>query len=140
MSDAKAEVEINAAIKDMFDAFEAHDAAGVEGALHEDCTVWDVFVPQLIQGKENRLKYHEADQAQSQARGELTLNVEPAVVSVWGDTGLARYYLHFTYAPPNATSGSVRITSVFRRENGRWLIVHHQEGMVPEGVPPVTES
>ena len=140
MNDSKTEAEITAAIRRMFDAFEAHDAVGVEAALHEDCTVWDVFVPHLIEGKENRVEYHDADQAQAQARGELTLAIEPAVVSVWGDTALARYYLNFSYEPPNATSGSVRISSVFRRENGRWLIVHHHEGMVPGGIPPVSDA
>jgi ketosteroid isomerase-like protein len=124
-------------IEKMFRDFLEHRPEGVEAALHEDCTVWDVFVPQLIQGKENRIRYHAEDQAQSQARGALTLDIEEPVISVWGDTALARYYLHFDYQPPNAISGSVRISSVFRREAGRWQIVHHHEGMVPAGVPAV---
>ncbi len=137
--DQRAVAEIEAAIHKMFREFSEHRPEGVEAALHEHCTVWDVFLPQLIQGKENRVKYHAGDQAQSQARGPLTLTIDPPLVSVWGDTALARYYLNFDYAPPNATRGSVRITSVFRRENGQWLIVHHHEGMVPGGVPPIDE-
>jgi len=136
MSD-NAEKEVIKVIEDMFQAFIEHRAEGVEAALHEDCTVWDVFVPHLIQGKENRLRYHAEDQAQSQARGELELTVERPLVTVWGDTALARYYLNFEYQPPNPVKGSVRISSVLRREDGRWQIVHHQEGMVPDGIPPV---
>ena len=41
---------------------------------------------------------------------------------------------------PNAHGGRIRITSVLRREGGRWLIVHHHEGAVPAGVPPITEA
>jgi hypothetical protein len=29
----------------------------------------------------------------------------------------------------------VRITDVLRRLDGRWLIVHHHEGLVPSGPP-----
>ena len=57
-----------------------------------------------------------------------------------GDTALARYYLNFAYAPPNAASGRIRITDVLRRFDGRWKIVHHHEGLVPTGVPPITEK
>jgi len=132
-----AENEIMAVIDTMFRDFTEHRPEGVEDALHEECTVWDVFVPHLIQGKENRVRYHAEDQAQSQARGPLTLRVDSPVISVWGDTALARYYVHFDYQPPNAVKGSVRISSVLRKENGRWQIVHHHEGMVPAGVPAI---
>lgn len=138
-ADRQAAKEVADHIRHMFDEFRAHRPEGVEAALHADCTVWDVFVPELIQGKANRVKYHDADQAQSQARGPLTLTVDEPVTTVWGDTALARYYVRFTYAPPNATAGVVRITSVLRREHGRWSIVHHHEGMLPGGVPPTDE-
>jgi ketosteroid isomerase-like protein len=138
MTDKSAEIE--EAIHSMFERFVAHDAAGVEAALHEDCTVWDVFQPDLVVGRENRLSYHEVDQAQSQARGALDLRITMLRTDVWGDTGLARYIVSFDYAEPNATSGSVRITSVLRFEDGRWQIVHHQEGMIPAGIPPITSA
>jgi ketosteroid isomerase-like protein len=139
MSESDAQ-QIEADIRRMFREFMEHRPEGIEAALHEDCTVWDVFLPQLIQGKANRVKYHAADQQQSQARGPLTLTVDTPVISVWGDTALSRYYLHFRYDPPNAVEGHVRISSVHRRENGRWLIVHHHEGIVPGGVPPTHEK
>lgn len=137
-ADEAAAAAIKQVIDTMFRDFMEHRPEDVEAALHEDCTVWDVFVPQLIQGKENRVRYHAADQAQSQARGPLTMNIEEPVISVWGDIALARYYLHFDYEPPNPVKGSVRISSLFRHQDGRWQIVHHHEGMVPAGVPPVS--
>jgi ketosteroid isomerase-like protein len=129
--------QVQAVIVDMFRAFVEHRPADIERALHPDCTIWDVFVPDLIQGRANRDRYHAADQAQSQARGTLTLNTDGYVISVWGDTALARYYVRFHYEAPNAVAGVVRITTVMRREAGHWLIVHHQEGMLPTGVPPI---
>ena len=139
MSQQQAEKEIERAIRKMFREFSEHRPEGVEDALHPDCTVWDVFLPQLIQGKQDRVRYHAADQAQSQSRGPLTMTIDSPVISVWGDTALARYYLNFRYDPPNAVTSAVRITSVFRREGERWLIVHHHEGTVPAGVPPTDE-
>ena len=121
----------------MFRKFAEHDPEGVEAALHENCTVWDLFVPDLIVGREARRKFHADDQAQAQARGPLTMDIDAPVIDVWGDTAIARYFLRFDYRPPNAVSGVVRITSVLRRERGAWLIVHHHEGLLPGGVPPV---
>ena len=138
MTDTKAAIE--QAIRGMFERFVAHDAGGVESALHEDCTVWDVFQPDLIEGRENRLAYHQVDQAQSQARGPLDLRIDFLRIDVWGDTGLARYILSFDYMEPNATSGTVRITSVLRYEDARWQIIHHQEGLIPAGIPPVATA
>ena len=131
--------EVEQVIRGMYRAFTEHRPKDIEAALHEDCTVWDVFTPQLIRGREERDRFHEADQAQSQARGPLTLSVDTPVISVWGDLAVARYCLDFRYEPPNAVAGRVRITSVLRREAGTWRIVHHHEGLLPEGVPPLSE-
>lgn len=131
--------EITAIIKGIFTAFEDHDPDGIEGHMHPDSTVWDVFTPQLIRGLEEREKFHAEDQKQMQARGPLSLTVGDPEVSTWGDTALACYYLTYSYEPPNAAEGQVRITDVFRRIDGKWLIVHHHEGTVPTGIPPITD-
>ncbi|MEN9315123.1 MAG: hypothetical protein RIS35_1516 [Pseudomonadota bacterium] len=133
-----AQQAVEQAIRGMYRAFIEHRPRDIEAALHEDCTIWDVFTPQLIRGRAERDRFHEADQAQSQARGPLTLSVDAPVVSVWGDVAVARYYLDFRYEPPNAVAGRVRITSVLRLLDGTWRIVHHHEGLVPEGVPPIS--
>jgi ketosteroid isomerase-like protein len=126
--------QILAVIDGMFAAFGAHDPAGVEAALDPDCTIWDVFVPGLIVGPEARRAFHEADRMQSVARGPLRMERSDPLISVWGDIALARYVLSFEYAPPNAVSGDVRISTLFRRHSGAWRIVHHHEGLAPAGV------
>jgi len=131
--------EVTEIIQGMFDAFANHTPGGIEDHMDPDATVWDVFTPHLIRGTAERNKFHSDDQEQMQQRGELTFNIDDPVVDVWGNTALARYYLTFKYEPPNATEGRVRISNVFIKKDGHWKIVHHHEGMVPTGVPPINE-
>lgn len=131
--------EITAIIKGIFSAFEKHDPDGIENHMDPEATVWDVFTPQLIRGTEERKKFHDEDQQQMQARGPLTLTVGDPVVTSWDDTALAMYYLTYKYEPPNPAEGQVRITDVFRKSGDKWIIVHHHEGAVPTGIPPLNE-
>ena len=140
-ADTNAAQEITAIIKGIFTAFEDHDPDGIEGHMHPDATVWDVFTPHLIRGTAEREKFHADDQEQMQARGPLTLTLtlDDSDVETWDGTAIVRYYLGYNYEPPNATEGQVRITDVFRKMNGKWMIVHHHEGAVPTGIPPLNE-
>lgn len=122
-------------IGDVYEAFGAGRVDLIEAALAEDCTIWDVFTPELIRGHEERARFHVADQVQMCARGPLTWRLGQPVVDVWGDMAVARYLLEFEYQPPRAVAGTVRVTDVLRRIDGRWLIVHHHEGLVPAGPP-----
>ncbi|MDE0679132.1 MAG: nuclear transport factor 2 family protein [Gammaproteobacteria bacterium] len=126
-------------IQGVFDSFEERDVQGMEDLLHDDCTLWDVFEPELIEGREDREAFHERDKTQSMARGGLSITIDPLKLDVYDDVAVARYWLAFTYEPPNATSGRVRITDVLVRTPNGWRIVHHHEGMAPSGVPPITE-
>ncbi|MEQ8733939.1 MAG: nuclear transport factor 2 family protein [Rhodospirillaceae bacterium] len=140
-NDSETEAEkISGIIRSIFTAFEDHDPDGIEGHMHPDATVWDVFTPHLIRGRKERDAFHAEDQKQMQARGPLSLSLEAPEVSVWENTAIAMYYLHYAYQPPNAAEGRVRITDVFRRIENKWLIVHHHEGTVPSGIPPITET
>ena len=126
-------------IQGVFDSCAGRDVQGMEDLLHDDCTLWDLFEPELIEGKEEREAFHERDKTQSMARGSLSIAIDPLKLDVYDDVAVARYWLEFTYEPPNATSGRVRITDVLLRTPNGWRIVHHHEGMAPSGVPPITE-
>lgn len=132
--------ELRGIIQGVFDAFARHDTGHSETVMTPDTTIWDVFQPHLVRGPAERARFRQADQAQMQQRGKLHLTFDEPVVDVWGDAAIARYYLNFEYQPPNAIKGQVRITDVFRRVNGQWKIVHHHEGLVPGGIPPITEK
>ncbi len=138
-TDTDVNQEIAGIIKGIFAAFEDHEPGGIEAHMHPDATVWDVFTPHLIRGTEEREKFHADDQKQMQARGPLTLSIDELEVDTWEDTTIACYYLSYKYEPPNAAEGQVRITDVFRKMNGKWMIVHHHEGAVPTGIPSLTE-
>lgn len=138
MSDISPELEsgqIARLIRGIFEAFAAGDVHKIEDALADECTVWDVFTPGLIKGREDLDRFHSADQEQKLARGALTWKLGEPLVDVWDDTAIARYVLDFAYAPPRPTGGTIRITDVLRRFDGRWRIVHHHEGLVPSGTP-----
>ena len=123
--------EIERAIRSIFENFQAGNIHGLESMLADDCTVWDVFTPEFIVGKEARREFHAADKAQSQARGALTWNTRFVRVDVWGDLALACYYLDFEYQEPGAMTGSVRTSDLLRRQDGKWIVIHHHEGLVP---------
>ena len=118
-------------ISTMFQNFSDGDIEGMERLLAPDCTLWDLFVPDLVAGTQQRLQFHEADRAQSKARGELTWNIRFVREEIWDDFALMCYYFDFTYAEPNGMQATVRITDVLRRTDGEWHIIHHHEGRSP---------
>ena len=105
-----------------------------------ECTLWDLFEPDLVQGgSAARAEFRKKDMSDSKKRGPLTINIEEPVVDVWGDFSVARYYLNYAFEPPGALAGRVRITTVARRIDGEWRRVHHHEGAVPTGRPPLSD-
>lgn len=131
--------EIERMIRATFEAFTDGNVDAMKVMDHPDSTIWDLFEPELFVGTAARAEFRRKDIEQSKKRGKLTITVETPLTDVWGDVALARYYLRFTYQPPHATQGHVRISAVFRRIDGRWLRVHHHEGMVPTGIPPIVD-
>jgi len=128
-----AEERIWEIIRGLFESFAARDDDRPD--IDANCTVWDVFEPDLIVGEEQRAAFHERDRKQSVARGPLSWRVEPLQLDVIGDIAIARYYLHFEYQPPYATEGRVRITDILKRQGTDWTIIHHHEGITPNGPP-----
>lgn len=138
MHDEKAKVEAH--VRAMFEAFANHSEDGVESAVDPDCTIWDVFLPGLIQGQAERDAFHKAAREQAMARGPLKQRVEILKTDVWGDFAVVRYLVPFEYAPPNPVSGVARVSSVMRRNDQGWRVVHQHEDMTPGGIPPIVEA
>jgi ketosteroid isomerase-like protein len=124
--------DIENIIYSIFDAFKAGNTKAIEDHLHEQATVWDIFTPELINGKHELEAFHQRDQEQKTARGQLTINIAQPIIKVTGPLAIALYYLDFSYQEPNPISGKVRITDVFILEDNEWKITHHHEGIVPE--------
>lgn len=123
----------------IFASYQQFDPSLVEQCDAPECTIWDLFEPQLVQGgSAARAKFRTKDMSDSERRGPLSIDIETPVIDVWGDFAVARYYLDYEFQPPGALQGRVRITTVARRIDGEWRRVHHHEGIVPTGRPPLT--
>ena len=125
----------------VFDSYQQFDPELLDQCDAPECTLWDLFEPDLVRGgSAARAEFRKKDMSDSQKRGPLTINIEEPVVDVWGDFAVARYYLDYEFQPPGALQGRVRITTVARRIDGEWRRVHHHEGVVPTGRPPLTDQ
>ena len=127
-------------VRQVWQRFVDQDPKGMLDLLHPDCTVWDIFQPNLVTRRDMEA-YVEKDFSQSAARGTLTFDMGPITTSVWGDAALCRFVSSFDYGPPNPAKGTGRITCVLRRfPDEGWLLVHVHEGHVPDGIPPLSEN
>lgn len=127
-------------VKRIFDAYLQFDPELLEQCDAPECTIWDLFEPDLVHGgSAGRAAFRKKDMADSQQRGPLSIEIEEPLVDVWGDFAVARYYLNYEFAPPGALQGRVRITTVARRLDGAWRRVHHHEGVLPAGRPALTD-
>lgn len=125
-------------VRRIFSAYQQYDPALVEQCDAPECTLWDLFEPDLVHGgSAARARFRNKDMADSRQRGRLHIDIEEPLVDVWGDVAVARYYLDYRFEPPGALAGRVRITTVARRIDGQWRRVHHHEGVVPDGRPPL---
>ena len=133
--------EVAQLVRRIFDAYQQFDPGQIDQCDTPECTIWDLFEPELVRGgRAARTEFRKKDMSDSQKRGRLRIDIEEPVVDVWGDFAVARYYLDYEFEPPGALRGRVRITTVARRVDGAWLRVHHHEGEVPSGRPPLTDA
>ena len=133
--------DVGKLVQRVFDAYQQFDPALVDRCDAPECTIWDLFEPQLVHGgSAGRAEFRKKDMADSKQRGPLRIDIEEPVIDVWGDFAVARYYLDYESEPPGALRGRVRITTVARRIDGEWRRVHHHEGQVPGGRPPMTDD
>lgn len=132
---------VAALVTRIFDSYQQFDPALVEQCDAAECTIWDLFEPQLVHGgSAARAEFRKQDMSDSAKRGPLHIDIEAPFVDVWDDFAVARYYLNYEFEPPGALSGRVRITTVARRIDGEWRRVHHHEGVVPTGRPALTDE
>jgi ketosteroid isomerase-like protein len=112
-----------AVITGMYDAYSRGDRAGIDRLLHPEATIWDSADPVLITSRAQLEKVRDARPSGGPA--ETGVRAQDEVVDVWGDTALARYLLRVDYEVGEPEI--VRTTSVLRRIDGEWLIVHVHE-------------
>jgi ketosteroid isomerase-like protein len=141
MMDDKLEIEaVETVVRKVWYKFSQQDPKGMLELLAEECTVWDIFQPDLV-NKKNMQKYIDIDFQQSANRGLLTYEMSKMHTTVWDNTAVCRFIMDFTYQEPNATKGAGRITVVLRKPaNKGWLVAHVHEGMLPTGIPDHSQT
>ncbi|MSO65680.1 MAG: nuclear transport factor 2 family protein [Alphaproteobacteria bacterium] len=127
---------VRATVEEVWDRFLRRDPQGMLRLIRPECTIWDVFQPDLV-SRATLEQYVAKDFAQSQARGRLTHTLSDFVIDIWGDTALTRFYIDYEYQSPNAHRGRLRVSVVLRRFAEGWRFVHVHEGAIPTGVPPI---
>ena len=126
---------VESRVRAVWDRFVAQDPKGMLALLHPECTVWDVFQPNLVT-KADIEAYVARDFEQSSARGKLHHRMDNFRTTVWGDFAICRFNAWHRYEPPNPHEGHGRTTCVLRKFPDRgWLLVHVHEGARPTGIP-----
>ncbi len=140
MSDQTEVAEVEHVVRQVWEHFLAQAPDKMLSLMHADCTVWDVFQPDLVT-KADMEKYVAVDYEQSAARGKLTFEQSNFLTTVWGDAAICRFNSYHKYEPPGAHEGYGRTTCVLRKfPDQGWLLVHVHEGELPEDIPPLEEN
>ncbi len=124
-------------VRRIYASYLQFDPALLEACDTDECTIWDLFEPDLVRGgPKARAEFRKQDMSDSKKRGPLTIDLQdPIIVDGWGDVAFARYYLDYAFQSPGALAGKVRVTTIARKIDGEWRRVHHHEGEVPTGRP-----
>ena len=100
------------------------DRPAFDRHLHEAITIWESDAEGMLEGTAE-LDHLRDRRAAAAVGGPAPVSVAPESirVDVWGDTAVARYLLKAVY--DDVADDCFRVTDVLRRDDGRWLIVHH---------------
>lgn len=113
-----------AAVNEIYAGFLAGDRARTDRQIDPAATIWDSAEPDLIRGKDE-LDALRRRRPPSTPPDELAAS-DP-VIDVWGDVALVRHLL--TVVEGEQTT-QIRNTSVWRRREGSWLVVHNHEDVL----------
>lgn len=116
-----------AATQDIYGGFLAGDRRRIDAHLHPDATFWDTDEPELIRGRTALDAARDRRPAASSGPQVVGLDAVDPVINVWGDTALARHWVTVRFADDDAPAQDVRVTTVWRLVDGRWLAVHNHE-------------
>lgn len=119
------------AVYAMYDAYLSRDRERADGYIADDVTLWDTEHEPLVHGLSglNALRDSRPTGSVDAVAG---IDVTEPLIDVWGDTALVRHTFTVRFTDAAARPERVRNTGVWRRREGRWLIVHNHEDVLPE--------
>lgn len=112
---------------EVYRGFLASDRPRIDVNLHPDGTFWDSEEAEMICGKAELDAARDRRPAPGNRPSVVGLDAVDPVISVWGDTALARHWLTVRFAGDELPAESVRVTAVWRRQGSRWMAVHNHE-------------
>ena len=117
------------AVQAIYSGFLAGDRSAVDANISPEATVWDSSHEPLLRGKRELDAVRDARPADGPRPSGLEA-IDP-VIDVFGDVALVRHMLVVTFEPGSRLpSQRIRNTSVWRKLDGRWLVVHNHEDVV----------
>lgn len=122
------------AVTEMYDAYMTADRARADSFIAEDVTLWDTEHEPLVYGLTG-LNALRDSRPSGRVAAVAGIDVTEPVVDVWGDMAVVRHTFTVRFIDPSATPERVRNTAVWQRRDGRWLIVHNHEDVLP-ATPP----
>jgi ketosteroid isomerase-like protein len=114
------------AVQAIYRGFLAGDRAAIDARISPDATIWDSAHVPLVRGRAELDAVRDARPADG-ARPASLEAIEP-VIDVFGDVALVRHVLVVGFA--DRPEQRIRNTSVWRRDDTRWLCVHNHEDVV----------
>jgi uncharacterized protein (TIGR02246 family) len=120
--------EVMAATRAWVDAYDSRDAQKILALYAPDAVFWGTSSPILRDTPQLIGEYFQSSASQPNARVELG----EFKVRVWGDTAASTGSYTFTDMRDGQTiRRPARFSFVYRRQNGRWMIVDHHSSSVP---------
>jgi len=112
---------------DIYQGFLARDRLRIDANLHPGCTLWDAGEPELIRGVEELNALRRRREESGSSSEVMALDASDPVIDIWESIALVRHWLTVRFAGGNRSDESVRVTTVWRLVNDRWLAVHNHE-------------
>ncbi len=112
---------VAAAIRGMYDAFQARDLASVGKHLAAESTCYDAGTSALRVGRQAVLDHFKGILDRHQPGEKWESKLEDLEIAVSGDIAVAKYKIRTSAGGDHSLAA---VTHVFRREGDRWLAVH----------------
>nr|WP_315265999.1 nuclear transport factor 2 family protein [Microbacterium lemovicicum] len=130
---------LTAAVTDMYDAYMSSDRARADSYIAQDVTLWDTEHEPLVRGLDGLNALRDSRPAGS-AEAVAGIDVTEPVIDILGDIALVRHTFAVRFSDAAVAPERVRNTAVWQRRDGRWLIIHNHEDVLPEASPQHTQE
>lgn len=123
----------------MYDHYLNADRPAADSFIHDDCTMWDSENPRLHRGLAALNEIRNARPEGGGPEGVSELAAVLPVIDVWGDVAVAKHILIVEFVDGSPTE-QIRNTGVWRRVDGRWMMFHNHEDVLPASTPSLENS